>query len=52
MREVVFIEDFATKLKGDVFECDAMMASHLVHIDKVAIYKDEDFKPKKLKAEK
>ena len=41
MLEVVFTEDFATKKKGDVFQCDSLLASHLVNIDKVAKYKDD-----------
>ena len=49
MKEVVFIEDFATKLKGDVFMCDAMLASHLVHEDKVAVYKDAVIVEKEVK---
>lgn len=48
---IVFIKDFANKLKGDEFECDSMLASHLVHTDKVAEYKVEtivkEVKPKK-----
>jgi len=38
MRKVEFIKDFATKKKGDVWECDSQLASHLVNIDKVAKY--------------
>lgn len=38
MRKVEFIEDFANKKKGDTFECDGMLASHLVNVDKVAKY--------------
>jgi len=40
MREVEFLKDFATKKKGDVWECDSQLASQLVHIDKVAKYKE------------
>lgn len=40
MRKVVFTSDFATKLKGDTFECDGQLASQLVHGDKVAKYAD------------
>jgi Zn-finger protein len=46
MRKVEFISDFATKKKGDVWECDSLLASHLVHTDKVAKYVDEEVKPK------
>jgi len=38
VKKVEFIKDFATKLKGDVWECDSQLASHLVNIDKVAKY--------------
>lgn len=38
MREVEFTKDFATKKKGDKWACDSMLASRLVHIDKVAKY--------------
>lgn len=38
MVEIEFIEDFATKKKGDIWECDSLLASHLVNIDKVAKY--------------
>jgi hypothetical protein len=34
--KVQFIKDFATKKKGDVFECGGMLASTLIHQDKVA----------------
>jgi hypothetical protein len=59
MVKVVFIEDFATKVKGDIFECDGQLASQLIHEDKVAEYyqekstkvesdeKEEKKKPKK-----
>jgi hypothetical protein len=43
MSKIKFIEDFATRSKGDVWEnCDSMLASHLVHIDKVAVYLDAE----------
>lgn len=45
MVEVEFIEDFATKKKGEVWECDSLLASQLVHHDKVAKYKKQ--KPSK-----
>lgn len=38
MRKVEFIKDFATKLKGDVWECDSQLANQLVNVDKVAKY--------------
>jgi hypothetical protein len=44
MREVEFITDFANKKKGDVWECDSLLASQLVHNDKVAKYKESKSK--------
>ncbi len=41
MIEVEFTEDFATKKKGEKWECDSILASHLVHFDKVAKYTKE-----------
>lgn len=38
MRQVEFTKKFATKKKGDVWECDGQLASQLVHQDKVAKY--------------
>lgn len=38
MKEIVFIADFATKQKGDKWMCDSMLASQLVHEEKVAKY--------------
>jgi hypothetical protein len=35
---VEFTKDFATKKKGDKQEYNSMLASHLVHKDKVAKY--------------
>ena len=51
MLEVEFTEDFATKLKGDKWLCDSLLASHLVHVDKVAKYttKVKEVKPKEEK---
>lgn len=40
MREVEFIQDFATKKKGDKHTYDGMLASQLVRVDKVAKYTD------------
>lgn len=47
MKKVKFIADFATKKVGDVWECDSQLASHLVHVDKVAEYYTEKEKVKK-----
>lgn len=52
MREIEFTEDFATKLKGDKWLCDSLLASHLVHVDKVAKYTEEKAKEVKPKKEK
>jgi hypothetical protein len=41
MIEIEFTSDFATKKKGDKWECDSLLASHLVHVDKVAKYTKE-----------
>lgn len=38
MKKVEFTKDFATKKKGDTWECDSMLASNLVHQLKVAKY--------------
>jgi len=38
MKKVTFIQDFATKVRGDVWECDSQLASHLVHEDMAAVY--------------
>lgn len=40
MRKIQFLTDFATKKKGDTWECDNQLASQLVHIEKVATYTD------------
>ena len=43
MRKIKFIVDFATRLEGDVWEdCDSLLASYLVHEDKVAVYCDDE----------
>lgn len=39
MKEVIFIKDFAEKKKGDEGTYDSLLASALVHKDKVAKYK-------------
>jgi hypothetical protein len=52
MKEVIFTSDFATKKVGDVFMCDAMTASHLVHTDKVAEYFDSSKKEETVKKKK
>lgn len=38
MKSVVFTAEFADKAIGEKFTCDSMLASHLVNVDKVAIY--------------
>ena len=52
MKEVEFTEDFATKLKGDKWLCDSLLASHLVNVDKVAKYTTTKVKEVKPKEEK
>lgn len=54
MKKIIFTTDFANKVKGDVFECDSMLASTLVNHDKVAKYvegtevsTENEVKPKK-----
>lgn len=43
MITVRFIKDFADKKKGDLFECDNPLASHLIRIDEVAeLYENEN----------
>lgn len=55
MKTVEFTSDFATKVKGDIWKCDGMLASQLVNVDKVAKYIDEtstkkpDKEPKEVK---
>ena len=40
MEKIQFTKDFATKKKGDVWECDSQLASRLIRLKKVAkIYK-------------
>ena len=51
MREIEFTADFATKKKGDSWICDSMLASTLVHQDKVAKYTDVTDKKQKTKKE-
>ncbi len=38
MTKVIFTKDFATKTKGESWECDPLLANHLVYVDKVAVY--------------
>lgn len=52
MREVVFTVDFATKVKGEKWVCDSILASHLVNVDEVAQYSDEAKETKKEKKSK
>lgn len=40
MRKIKFIVDFATKIVGDEWECDSMLAAQLVYEDQVAEYID------------
>lgn len=44
MRKVEFVKDFATKKKGDVWECDSQLASRLVRDEKVAKFYKKDKK--------
>jgi hypothetical protein len=46
-KTIKFTKDFANKLEGDKMECDGMLASQLVHRDKVAKYVDAKEEPKK-----
>ena len=46
MVKVVFTKDFANKKKGDTGEYESMLASTLVHGDKVAVY-EKDYTTKK-----
>lgn len=42
MVKIKFIKDFANNKKGDIVEnLDSMLASNLVHIEKVAKYVEE-----------
>ena len=45
-RLVEFTKDFANKKKGDKESYDSLMASHLVHSDKVAKYVSKAKEPK------
>ena len=36
MKKIQFIKDFATKKKGDIWECDSQLASRLIRDKKVA----------------
>lgn len=49
MAKIEFIKDFATKKTGDNFECDSMLASQLVNVDKVAKYIKDESKPSNTK---
>jgi hypothetical protein len=46
MKTIYFVKDFATKKKGEKWECDNMLASQLVRLRKVASYNP----PKKSKS--
>lgn len=52
--DVVFLEDYATKKKGESFTCDSMIASHLINVAKVAEKKviGEEKAPKKVAEKK
>ena len=49
MVKVKFLENFAGKLAGEVFECDGMLASHLVNVDLVAEFVSTEVKEVKKK---
>ena len=45
--KIEFTKDFATRKKGDVWECNSQIASQLIHNDKVAkVYKKKTSKSK------
>lgn len=52
MKKVEFLVDFATKKKGDVWECASDLASQLVRVDKVAKYYEENLVTKGKKESK
>lgn len=52
MVKIKFLEDFAGKLAGEVFECDSMLASHLVNVDLVAEFVKDEVKEVKKKTTK
>ena len=47
MKKVEFLVDFATKKKGEVWECSSELASQLVRVDKVAKYYEENLAKEK-----
>lgn len=48
MVKVEFTKDYATRKKGETWECDSMLASKLVRIFKVAkFWKEKPLKTKK-----
>jgi hypothetical protein len=49
MVKIKFLENFAGKLAGEVFECDSMLASHLVRVDLVAEFVSTEVKEVKKK---
>jgi hypothetical protein len=49
MKEIVFTEDYATKKKNEEWKCDSQLASQLVNVEKVAIYKENVKKETKQK---
>jgi hypothetical protein len=52
MVKIKFLENFAGKLVGEVFECDSMLASHLVNVDLVAEFVITEVKEVKKKTTK
>lgn len=49
MVKIKFLENFAGKKAGEVFECDSMLASHLVNVDLVAEFVTDEIKEVKKK---
>lgn len=47
MVKIEFTEDFATKKKGESWECDSQLANQLVRVDKVAKYYTKPVKKSK-----
>lgn len=47
--KIIFTSDFADKKKGDLFECNGMLASQLISHDKVAKLADEAENKKEVK---
>jgi hypothetical protein len=50
MKEIEFTQDFANNKKGDIVKnLDSMLASNLVHVEKVAKYYEKTVTQKKSK---